>query len=123
MILRYCAASFVLFFCGNLVVRVEAHTNDDKKLKSFYIVTHDVSDASPFRYEYVLEGKPQGEDVAVREIRIAPGSACSGVTVKAADHLITNTSPEKVASANLCSLRVAAVASAIRGAKRRSVAT
>ena len=122
MILRYCAASFVIFFGANPAFRAEAQTNDDEKLKSFYIVTHDVSDASPFRYEYVLEVKPHGEDVAVREIRIAPGPACSGVTVKAADHLITNTSPEKVASADLCSLRVAAVASAIRGAKRRGVA-
>src|SRR5713101_7196578 len=110
MILRYFAACLATFFvCGGLVLRVEAQSRKEKELKSFYVVTHVVSDASPFRYEYVLDVKPQGKDVLVREIRIAPlNSACPGITVKAADHLITNTYPKKVVRLDLCSLNVAA---------------
>jgi hypothetical protein len=108
--------------CGALLPRVDAQTHEDKKLKGFYVVTHVVSDASPFKYEYVLDVKPQGKDVLVREIRIAPlQSSCPGITVKAADHLLTNASPEKVARLDLCSLNVAAVESAINGAQPRGV--
>src|SRR5260370_38976458 len=119
MILRYFAACFAIFFmCGALVLRVEAQTHEEKELKGFYVVTHVVSDASPFKYEYVLDVKPQGKDVLVREIRIAPlNSSCPGITVKAADHLRTNASPKKVAGVDLCSLNVAAVESAINAAQ------
>ncbi len=123
MILRYFAACFAIFFmCGALVLRVEAQTHEEKELKGFYVVTHVVSDASPFKYEYVLDVKPQGKDVLVREIRIAPlNSSCPGITVKAADHLRTNASPKKVAGVDLCSLNVAAVESAINAAQPRGV--
>jgi TonB family protein len=109
---------------GCLTSRVEAKNPEEKELKRFYIVTHVVSDASPFRYEYVLDVKPQGKDVLVREIRIAPTHfGCpSGLTVKAADHLVTNTSPKKVARLDLCSLNVQAVASAITGAQQKGIA-
>jgi len=125
MILRYLAGCFVTFFmCGGLILRVEAQAFEEKELKSFYVVTHVVSDASPFHYEYVLDVKPQGRNVLVREIRIAPPqSACPGITVKAADHLIANTHPKKVAGFNLCSLSVAAVASAISDARSRNAAS
>ena len=125
MILRYFVACFATFFmCEGLVLRVEAQTNEDKELKGFYVVTHVVSDASPFRYEYVLDVKPQGKDVLVRKIRIAPmNSSCPGITVKAADHLLAKTSPKKVARLDLCSLNVAAVESAINGAQPRGVAS
>ena len=88
-------------------------------------MTHIVSDASPFRYEYVLDVKPQGKDVLVREIRIAPtNSGCpSALTVKVADHLLTNTSPKKVARLDLCSLNVRAVASAITAAQPKGIAS
>lgn len=123
MTLRHFAACFVTFFmCGGLVLGVEAQTHEEKELKSFYVVTHVVSDASPFWYEYVLDVRPQGKNVLVREIRIAPlNSACPGITVKAADHPITNTYPKKVARLDLCSLNVAAVASAIKGAQPRAI--
>jgi hypothetical protein len=66
--------------------------------------------------------KPQGKDLLVREIRIAPlKSSCPGITVKAAEHLLTNASPKKVAGVDLCSLNVAAVESAINGAQPRGV--
>ncbi len=119
MILRYFAAwSATFFMCGGLVLQIEAQTHQEKELKGFYVATHVVSDASPFKYEYVLDVKAQGKDVLVREIRIAPlNSSCPGITVKAADHLLTNTSPEKVARLDLCSLNVTAVESAISGAQ------
>jgi hypothetical protein len=84
MILRYFAAwSATFFMCGGLVLQIEAQTHQEKELKGFYVVTHVVSDASPFKYEYVLDVKAQGKDVLVREIRIAPlNSSCPGITVK-----------------------------------------
>src|SRR5258706_10082082 len=122
MIPRYIVACLGTFMCGGLVRRVEAQTHEEKELKGFYVVTHVVSDASPFKYEYVLDVKPQGKDVLVREIRIAPlNSSCPGITVKAAEHLLTNASPEKVASLDLCSLNVTAVESAINGAQPQGV--
>lgn len=45
------------------------------------------------------------------------------MTVKAADHLLTNTSPKKVARLDLCSLNVGAVASVITGAQTKGIAT
>jgi hypothetical protein len=123
MILRYVAACFAIFFiCGGLLLRVKAQTHEEKELKGFYVVTHIVSDASPFRYEYVLDVTPQGKDVLVREIRIAPlDSSCPGITVKAADRRLTSTSPKKVARLDLCSLNVTAVESAISAAQPSGV--
>src|SRR6266481_3311021 len=46
-------------------------------------------------------------------------SSCPGITLKAADHLLTNTSPKKLARLDLCSLTIAAVESAINGAQPR----
>lgn len=126
MLLRYfavcCTTSFI---SGCLTSRVEAQNHDEKELKSLYIVTHVVSDASPFWYEYVLDVKLQAEDVLVREIRIAPlNSGCpSSVTVKAADHLLKNTSPKKVAGLDLCALKVGSVASVIAGAAPKGIAS
>ena len=119
MIPRYSA--FCIATClmlGGLVPRIGAQTRDEEELKSFYIVTHGFSDASPFYYEYVLDVKPQGKDVLVRQIRLGPTSTgCpSGLTVKAADRLIKNETPKKVARHELCSLNAKDVASAIEHA-------
>src|SRR6266852_1578283 len=121
MIQPYFAACFATFFvCGGLVLRVEAQTNEGKELRGFYVVTHVVSDASPFKYEYVLDVKPQCKDVLVREIRIAPlNSSGRGITVKAADHMLATASPQTLARLDLCSLTVAAVAPVINGAQPR----
>jgi hypothetical protein len=71
----FCAMASLI--CEGLASRVEAQTHDENELKSFYVVTHAVSDASPFRYEYVLDVKPQGKDLLVPEIRAAPqNSGC-----------------------------------------------
>jgi TonB family protein len=125
MPLRNLAACFVSFLlCIGEFSQVEAQTREERELKSFYIVTHVVSDASPFRYEYVLDVKPQGKDVLVREIRLgAPKSMCPGITVKAAEHVITRTSPKRVAATDLCSLNAEAVESAIEAARPKSVSS
>jgi len=121
MLLRRFAPSFIIFFlCGGLVLLAETETHEERNLNGFYVVTHVVSDASPFWYEYVLDVKPQGADVLVRKIRIAPlNSSCPGVTVKAADHLVTHTSTRKIARLDLCSLNASTVESAINEAQPR----
>ena len=121
----HCVMLVTLLMCSTAPSRVEAQTHEEKELKSFYVVTHVVSDASPFRYEYVLDVKRHDEDVLVREIRIAPThSGCpSGLTVNAADHLLPDTTTKKVARLDLCSLNVRAVASAIAGAQPKGVVT
>src|SRR5260370_18791475 len=124
LLLRSFALCFMTSFtCESLASRVEAQTHDKNELKSFYVVTHVVSDASPFKYEYVLDVTPQGKGVLIREIRIAPhNSGCpSAVTVKAADHLLTNTTPKSVSKLDLCALKVGTVASVISGAQPKGV--
>jgi TonB family protein len=123
MLLRNLIACFVCFVCGG-ESQVEAQTHEEMELKSFYIVTHVVSDAAPFRYEYVLDVKPQGKDVLVREIRLgAPRSMCPGITVKAAEHVVTRASPKRVAATDLCSLNAEAVESAIDAAQPKGVSS
>lgn len=100
----------------------KGQTRETKELKSFYIVTHVVSDAAPFRYEYVLDVKRQGKDMLIREIRLgAPRSMCPGITVKAAERLVANSSPRRVCGIDLCALKVDAVKSAIEAAGSKSV--
>ena len=95
MLLRHFAV-LILCLCGGLVLLAGTETHEERNFSGFYVVTHVVSDASPFRYEHVLDVKPQGTDVLVREIRIAPlNSSCPGVTVKAADHLVKHTSHQE----------------------------
>jgi TonB family protein len=122
---RYLAACLLFVLaCGGESVQIEAQTREERELKSFYIVTHVVSDAAPFRYEYVLDVKPQGKDVHVLEIRLgAPRSTCPGITVKAAEHVITNASPKRIARADLCSLNVESVDSAVKAAGFKGVAS
>jgi len=123
--LRYSALCLTTsLMWGALVPRIEARTQNEKELEGFYIVTHVVSDASPFHYEYVLDVKPQGKDVLVRQIRIAPmSSGCpSGLTVKAADRLIPKKSLRKILKIELCSLKAKDVSSAIDAARPGGVA-
>src|SRR5208283_1080044 len=119
--LAYCCLAF--FIAEYLASRVQAQAHDERELESLYIVTHVVSDASPFWFEYVLHVKPQGMDVLIREIRIAPlNSACTNrVTVKAADRLAKNTSLQKVVGLDLCSLEVRAVSAIVSRAQSKGV--
>jgi len=123
-LLRSLASCCLAFFIAEyLASRVQAQAHDERELESLYIVTHVVSDASPFWFEYVLHVKPQGMDVLIREIRIAPlNSACTNrVTVKAADRLAKNTSLQKVVGLDLCSLEVRAVSAIVSRAQSKGV--
>lgn len=121
--LAFCVTGSLLW--AVLVPPSAAQTDNEEALTNFYIVTHVVSDASPFRYEYVLDVRSQDKNVLVREIRIAPpSSSCpSGVTVKAANRVLMKTTPKRVARLNLCSLEPASAESAISNAQFTSVVT
>lgn len=97
--------------------------SEEPVLKGFYVVTHVVSDASPFLYEYILDVESQAKDVLVRDIRIGPTKyGCpKGVTVKAAEHVIKNTNAEQVARIALCSLEPTRVDSIIAKAEPQGV--
>lgn len=88
--------------------------NRGTELKSFYVATHVVSDASPFRYEYILDVKAVDGGVEVRNIRIAPSaSGCPGsLSVKAADRKIAGNTPQRIAGIRICSLNPDDVAAA-----------
>ena len=118
-----CVFCCVTSLVGLRVPSVRGQVPEKRSLESFYIVTHVVSDASPFRYEYVLDVEPKGEDVLVREIRIGPLKECPGVTVKAAEHLISHSTAQKIARFKLCSLEPSRVASAIADAQPNGVAS
>jgi TonB family protein len=123
-LLRSLASCCLAFFIGGyLASRVRAQAQDERELESLYIVTHVVSDASPFWFEYVLHIKPQGKDVLVREIRIAPlSSACTNrATVKAADHLVKHAALQRVVGLDLCSLEVGAVSAIVSRAQSKGV--
>src|ERR1700730_5869144 len=76
-------------------------------LQSFYVVSHVVSDASPFWYNYILDVKPTEKGALVQEIRIAPlNSYCTGpITVKAVERFLPSSSVKSVAKLPLCSLK------------------
>jgi TonB family protein len=119
--LLFLIASLML---GNSVHSARGQARGEEALKGFYVVTHVVSDASPFRYEYILDVQPQAKDVLVRDIRIGPTKfGCpKGVTVKAAEHLIKSATAESVARIGLCSLEPSRVDSAIAKAEWHGVA-
>jgi TonB family protein len=103
-----------------------AATGEDRtELKSFYVATHVVSDASPFRYEYILDLSPEGNAVKVRNIRIAPSaSGCRGnLSVKAVDRNVAQTTPQRIAHITLCSMNPNDVAAAIKRSTPRGLTT
>ena len=125
MKLRYIAAAFVIFLTSGafLFATGNRSTVGPEALQSLYIVTHVISDDSPFWFEYVLDVRAQGTNVLVRDIRIAPlNSICTrNLTVKAVDHLLPNLTVKKVTKIDLCSLNTEDVASAIKAAQPEAV--
>jgi len=73
----------------------------------FYVVSERVSDASPFWFDYIFDVRPDGKDVLIRAIRIAPENAyCSRVEVKALERRVAGASVGQVSGdINLCSIR------------------
>jgi hypothetical protein len=113
---RFIVCSFLLqSLCGWLFPVGADTRKKETELDGFYVATHVVSDASPFRYEYILDVRPEASAVLVRQIRIAPGKyGCPGtLSIKAADRRIMNSSAQDVARINICSLDPDEVTSAI----------
>ena len=69
-------------------------------LESFYIVTQATFRDGPAWVDHVLELRPQGADVLIREIRIAPlKSDCPHhVTVRAVDRIMPSTTVNQIAA-------------------------
>jgi TonB family protein len=119
---RYLLSGLVILSgCFTLLFAGGGPTNPSDTLQHFYIVSHVVSDAGPFWYEYILDVNPTDEGALVRKIRIAPlNSYCTTpITVKAAERIISDMNPESLAGVSLCSLNEGAVASAVKTAGKR----
>jgi TonB family protein len=119
-----CLLSVFAFFASVAVIfaATSTPTNKQNVLERFYVVSHVVSDASPFWYTYVLDVTPTDKGTLVKDIRIAPlNSICTKeITVKAVQRLVPGSTVESVANLSLCSLKKADVESAIKVAKKRS---
>jgi hypothetical protein len=90
-------------------------------LESFYIVTQAVFHSGPKWVDHILEVRPQGDDVLVREIRIAPlDPACPHhVTVRAVERVLPKTTVKKLAAKfPVCSFEEDVVEGMINVAKR-----
>ena len=107
--------------CFTLLFADGRPSNPSETLQHFYIVSHVVSDASPFWYKYILDVNPTDNGTVVQEIRIAPlNSYCTKpITIKAVERLLPDTSPGSLAGISLCSLEEGAVASAVKTAGNR----
>jgi Gram-negative bacterial TonB protein C-terminal len=111
---------FLLAPVALILATTDIPANAPDALHNFYIVSHVVSDASPFWYDYVLDVTPIEDGARVQYIRIAPvNSYCPmGITVKAVERLLPSSSAKSIAKIPLCSLNEEKVASAIKAAGR-----
>jgi hypothetical protein len=90
-------------------------------LESFYVVTQAIFHKAPKWVDHILDVRPQGDTVLVREIRIAPlDSACPHhVTVRAVERILPDTTVKKLAvKFPLCSFEEDVVEGMINTAKR-----
>ena len=91
-------------------------------LENFYVVTQAIFRNDPKWVDHILDVHPQGADVIVREIRIAPlASACPHhVTVRAVERVVPNTTVKKLAAKfDLCAYVEDDVEGVIPAAKRK----
>src|ERR1700758_4293534 len=67
-------------------------------LESFYVVTQATFHSGVKWVDHILELRPQGDDVLVRESRIAPldKDCLHHVTVRAVEHVMPNTTVKKL---------------------------
>lgn len=106
-----------------LSAQSSAPTPSSTGLQHFYIFTQDISDASPFWFDYILDVKPSANGTIVQFIRIAPINAfCTRhITVKAVDRIVPASSVASVAQTRLCSLTESKVRSAIKAAEPEAI--
>jgi hypothetical protein len=92
-------------------------------LQSFYVVTHYFSDYLADSYEEILDVTPEGKDVRVRAIRISAATRyCGGNLVRAAERLLPDATPAKVArGVDLCSYSANGVALALKSATPKKI--
>jgi hypothetical protein len=116
----------VLLFIALLLVSAAVsgasdHPKPIPPLENFYVVTQALFHTDPKWVDHILDVHPQGTDVAVREIRIAPlAPACPHhVTVRAIERTIPNTTMKKVAAHfELCSFAEDDIEGMLNAAKR-----
>lgn len=92
-------------------------------LESFYVVTQATFHKAPKWVDHILEIRPQGESVLVREIRIAPlDPACPHrVTVRAVERVLPDTTIKKLTiKFPICSFEEDVVEGMINTARRTS---
>jgi TonB family protein len=117
---------FICAALGSIVAT--GHLRGEKQrspLRGFYIATQAVSDAAPFWFDYIIDVRPEGSGVRVREIRIAPlNSYCTNtVTVKAVERALPRvTLQQLMRKTNLCSFTEDRVAAAIKASSPKGVA-
>ena len=86
-------------------------------LESLYIARTYFSDFIPGWSEQITEVTPQGQNVRVRIIHISQANYyCSGLIVRAAEHIFPHTSIKKVAGQDLCAFTSEGVDAALRAA-------
>jgi hypothetical protein len=111
---------------ASLLIAVTALPAADKPkpkppLENFYVVTQATFQADPKWADHILEVRPQGADVQVREIRIAPltASCPHHVTVRAVERVVPDTTVKKVAAHfDLCAFTEDDVETMVQAARR-----
>lgn len=117
---RRIAYVFALIVAATAIASAAKHTAPPP-LESFYVVTQATFHKGPKWVDHILELRPQGNDVLVREIRIAPlDPACPHhVTVRAVERVLPDTTVKKVtAKFPICSFEEDVVEGMINTAKR-----
>lgn len=127
---RNFSSRFLLPFMLCTVVEVpwafswDSVKRNDTGPQRFYVVSQRVSDAGPFWFDYILDVRPDGKNVLIRSIRIAPeNGTCPGfVEVKAAERRLPGTSVGQVAGPiNLCSIQENDVDHALADARPKTL--
>lgn len=103
--------------CGFCAVSLRAASNPPPSASEFYVVSVGFSDAWPGWHRSVLLVKPDGNDIRVRYIRVAPVSVDCGEATKigATDARLPNTSLDAVTGGvNFCAMDTPSLSRVIR---------
>ncbi|MFZ3217269.1 MAG: hypothetical protein WA192_14525 [Candidatus Acidiferrales bacterium] len=111
-----------LLLAASFVPNASGNAKPKALLEEFYVVTQAVFHGDPKWVDHILDVRPQGADVLVREIRIAPlGAACPRrVTVRAIERVLPAITVKKVAGKfDLCDYAEDDVEAIVHTATRR----
>jgi hypothetical protein len=119
---RHQIALAIALIVGSAIVSIAATQHLPKPpLETFYVITQATFHSGVKWVDHILEVLPRGDDVLVREIRIAPlDKDCPHhVTVRAVERVLPNTTVKKVAvKFPLCAFEEDVVEGMINVAKR-----